>query len=381
MSENINILQITGSESFGGVSSIIYNYFSCMGNSNIKFDFLSPRKSSFESKRSVIEKNNNSIYELGINTRGFKYYCNVYRKMRDFLKNKEYDIVHINSGLVLYNAILAKVAKKYSNSVVIVHSHSAYKRKGIKKIICNILKYVITSNADYYFACSKEAASSMFSKKVIKQKKYIIINNGIIVRDYLFNEEKRNLIRTELGIDNNCILLGNVARLTPVKNHDFMINLLETLLKKNDNYKLIFVGDGELKEKLKTIVSEKNLNDKVIFTGMKSNVPDYYSAMDVFLFPSFSEGLGMSAIEAQANGLECIASNTIPKDVKITDLLSFANLNDYDEWSKIIMNIVPNLNHRTDYNEIIDKSEYNVEKQSRYLANLYFSIMNKENKK
>ena len=165
MNTHLKVLIINASETYGGVSAVLYNYYHYMDKSNLSFDFLSPKVNSFLIKKEEIEKNNDKLYALNIKKDGYKFYIEAYHKLKDFFSEHKYDIIHINSGLVFYNALVAYTARKYSKARIIVHSHSAYEKQGIKKILSIIAKKIIEIEADYYLACSIEAANTMFSKK------------------------------------------------------------------------------------------------------------------------------------------------------------------------------------------------------------------------
>lgn len=378
MTTKKKILIVNASTSYGGVTALLYNYYTYMDKSKLSFDFLSPRKSSFEIKKDEIISNGDMLYGLNIKKRGPFFYISLYKKMKRFLKVNKYDIIHINSGIILYNAIVSYVAKKYSNSKVIVHAHSAYRMSGIKKIICLFLKEMIRKNADYYFSCSTEAAVGMFPKRIVNQKLYKIINNGIDPNKYLYNKKIRNSIRKSLGINNECIVLGNVARLTQVKNQKFLIELMQILKNSEKNFKLLIVGEGTLRNRLEKLVSEKKLNDSVIFTGLKENVADYYSAMDVFLLPSFSEGFGLTALEAQVNGLFCIVSDGVPNSIKVTPL-AFRERLDLNTWKERIISFNDAIGHsRTEFVNLIMESQYNILNESKKLEEIYLNARNTE---
>ena len=380
MKKKNKILIINASSSYGGVSSLLYNYYIHMDKTNLSFDFLSPKKSSFELKEKEITSNGDSIYGLNIKKTGIMFYIELCIKLKKFLRKKNYDVIHINSGITLYNAIVSYVSRKTTTSKIIVHSHSAYKRNYIEKIIDLISKQIIKNNSNYFFACSIEAAEAMFSKKIIKNNLYKIINNGINPNNYKYNEKKRNKIRKELGITKKCVVLGNVARLTEVKNQKFLIKLMEELSVNNEEFKLLIIGDGELKEELKEMVEESNLVQKVIFTGLKENVNDFYNAMDIFLLPSFSEGFGLTALEAQTNGLYCLVSDGVPSSINITPLITREKL-DRKLWLNKILYFSKKLNHnRNDNINIIKKSDYNILIENKKLKEIYLKIGDKEEK-
>ena len=138
-------------------------------------------------------------------------------------------------------------------------------------------------------------------------------------------------------------MLGHTGRLADIKNQSFLIELMPELLKKREDAKLILLGDGDDREMLEEKVNTLNLKDNVIFAGSVCNVQDYLSAMDVFVFPSLYEGMPLSILEVQANGLPCVISDTVPPDVFLTDLIHPLSLNgSKDKWIETILSVKRN---------------------------------------
>ena len=376
MENQLKVLLVNASEKFGGVSSVLYNYYINMKSDTINFTFLSPRRTSFEIKKNEISANGDIVSELGANGKGILYYFNVSKKFKIFLENNNFDIIHINSGLLFYNAMISVLAKKNSKSVVIVHSHSSGSYKGLKKILSFFAKKIITDYSDYYFACSDKAAYNMFSKKIINDGRVRIINNAINVKKFKYNAIEREKIRNELNISDECIVIGNVSRLTPVKNHNYMLKIVKTMKNDNADVKLLLIGSGELEEELKNSVHKMQLDNNVIFLGMKDDVFRYYSSIDVFILPSFYEGLPLSGIEAQSNGLRCIFSTNVSRESDVSGLVKFLDINDdnVNEWCTEIKNF-KNVD-RADYERIVKNSGYDIKIEAKKMLDFYKKIAN-----
>ena len=182
---------------------------------------------------------------------------------------------------VLCCAIAAKQARV---KLVIVHSHSSGMYSKRKRFFANIFAPLLTVYADKYCACSKLAAENLFSKHIIRENKYKIINNAIETRKFLYNQDVRSEIRNKLGI-NDEIIVGHVGRFVEVKNHSFLIEVFKEIKKQLPNSKLLLVGDGELKSQIQDKVAEFGLSDSVIFAGQRSDTYRYYQAMDLFVLP------------------------------------------------------------------------------------------------
>ncbi len=139
-------------------------------------------------------------------------------------------------------------------------------------------------------------------------------------------------MRQELGIAKDTFVLGHIGRITVPKNHQFLVELFAGYHKENPNSKLLLVGDGELFETVQQQCTQLGISDTVIMVGSKTNTEDYYQAMDVFVFPSLWEGLGIVAIEAQANGLTCLVSKNVPKEAILTENTKVLSLQSRGVW-------------------------------------------------
>ena len=183
--------------------------------------------------------------------------------------------------------------------------------------------------ANLQLACSKEAGEWLFGNT-----QFIVLNNGIDVSKYVFNQNIREEYRKILGFSDE-LVLGHVGRFSNQKNHNFLIDIFYEIIKINKKSKLILIGTGELENEIKEKVESLSLKEKVIFLGARADVNKIMQAMDVFILPSLFEGLPVVGVEAQASGLPCIISDTVSKDVKITDSVLQISLSlPPEEWGK-----------------------------------------------
>lgn len=285
-----------------------------------------------------------------------------------FSNNKDYHVVHMNASSK--NFLLLKYAKKYNIPIRIAHSHNIdfQTKNSFKKIIGNILKYPMKKYATDYFACSKLASDWLFGKNA----KVKIIHNAVDYSKFKYNEEIRNKIRKELKISKKDLLIGHVGRFTNQKNHSFLIDIFNEIHKQNKNTKLLLIGIGEKEQEIKEKVSTLNLTNNVIFSGFQSNVNEQMQAMDIFLFPSKYEGLGIVLIESQASGLPSFTSDkVVPKEAQISNLLQYISLEKSPkEWADIILN--SNLN-RIDIEQQIKNKGYLIEQTAKQLEDFYLN--------
>jgi glycosyltransferase involved in cell wall biosynthesis len=220
------------------------------------------------------------------------------------------------------------------------------------------------------FACSKAAGDWMFGRDT----KYEVINNAIDIDKFKFNQIKRDKIRKELGCSDKFVV-GHVGRFDYQKNQEFIISLLPRLQAFRNNLQVVFVGEGEDLERIKALANDNNVEDICIFLGSRSDVSDLYNAFDAFVLPSRFEGLGIVAIEAQANGLSCFVSDNLPIDVKICPNLNMISLLDEEEWVRQI-NLCDGKRRLSNFEEL-ERAGYSIEKKAVKLQSFYENVEEK----
>lgn len=309
MSKKIKVLHVQLTKNFGGIESLLTNVYANIDRTKYQFDFIATAEKPYQKK---LKRMGGNIYLVP----SIKQIISYISQFNQILNNN-YDIVHFhkNSAANIVPVLLAKY--HFTHPKIIIHSHNTSPSMNniglliLHKLNCSFLDEI----ADEKVACANAAANWMFRKKNDVQ----IINNGINIDKFTYSYKARNLIRRELHISPDTFILGNVGRFSEQKNQSFLIDIFNAFEKKVPNSKLILVGDGHLLKKIQKKVIALGLGSKVIFTGRQSNIPDYLSAMDVFVMPSLYEGLPISAVEAQAEGLQVLLSDTISKEVILTN--------------------------------------------------------------
>ena len=248
-------------------------------------------------------------------------------------------------------------------------------------MIKNLLQYPIRRTADCFFACSIPAGKWLFGKKVVNSNRFKVLKNAIDTKKYTFDYEKRIRIRNEFGITEDAFVVGHVGRFVDVKNHTFLIDIFKEITNKNNNAILLLVGEGELKASIKNKAISLGLSNKVVFTGLRDDIPNILSAMDVFVFPSLFEGLGIVAVEAQAAGLHTICADTIPSEARITDLFHYISLNEpAEKWADSIKKYDNGYKRENMQNEIV-KAGYDIDASVKWLEIFYEKINSVANRR
>ena len=214
------------------------------------------------------------------------------------------------------------------------------------------MKYLVEKYATLGIAVSTQAAISLFGPKWNTDNRYRIIQCGINVD--LFNKVvDKETVRKKLGIKSNSHVIGHVGRFSEAKNHPFIIDVFSEILKIDSSIRLLLVGDGENLIDIKRLAQKKKVEDKIIFTGLRSDIAELLlGAIDIFLIPSLWEGLGLVIIEAQAAGLPCVLSDTIPNEADIIpELICRIPLSEgAKQWAKKIINFY-DMKHRQEISQ------------------------------
>lgn len=269
----------------GGVESVVMNYYRNIDRDKIQFHFLCDEDST-DIPYDEIEKLGGKVIVIPPYQKLFKYQKELYK----IFKENKYKIVH--SHINALSVFPLRVAKKAGVPIRIAHSHSTSNKKEWKKnIVKNILRPFSKVYANKFFACTKHAGEWLFGKKIIERKELNVINNAIDLKKFEFSEKIREDLRKEFGIKEDTIVIGHIGRFMKQKNHDFLIDVFNELIKKDENSILILIGQGPLLNDMKQKVRDLKIEDKVKFIGQVTDVEKYYNIMDVFLFPSIYEGL------------------------------------------------------------------------------------------
>ncbi len=346
----------------GGVEKVIINYFSNMDNVN-DYDLHVVTQGESDSKcLNEFQRLNFTIHTV---TKKSVSLIKNYKDIKKILKKNKFDIVHCHMTTTNFLPLL--YSKLSGVKVRISHSHLT---NGNRKIGLAEKIYIFLTKIEskFKFACSKEAAKYLFGNK----KDTEIINNAIDLEKYVFNETLRKEKRQELNIENKTVI-GHIGRFVEQKNHNFIIDVFDKLYKENNNFHLILVGIGELENEIKEKVNNLGLNNAVSFLETRDDINELLNAFDVFILPSLYEGLGIVLIEAQANGLKCIASSNTPKEVEVTDNIKLLDLK-VEQWVNEIKKIKKDYKRDNNIKQISNKG-FDIKNEANRLDSIYKELM------
>ena len=366
--KQIRVLHVITGMGSGGAESLIMNIFRNIDRDKIMFDFL--LRSNENIYKEEIENLGGKIYTTSTYP---KHILKNYKETKTFFNtHKEYDIVHVHGNAFIYITPLI-LATKNNLKCRIMHSHNTNTRKPYYRIIHEFNKLFIDKLCTNYLACSNEAGKWMFNSR-----KFKIIKNGVEVDKFIFNTEYRKKIRKEFKISEKTTVIGHIGRFTDCKNHNYIVDIFKEYLNINEDSKLILVGEGPLLEEIKMKVDRIGIKNKVIFTGVRKDVNEILSAIDCFLFPSKFEGLALAMVEAQSAGVPCIISNTITKEIDLTDLIERKSIDiSPKEWAISLNNKLEKCTERRNMLKQITLSGYNVNISAENIEEFYLSQINK----
>ncbi|MBO5143532.1 MAG: glycosyltransferase family 1 protein [Clostridia bacterium] len=331
MAEPIRILHVVQRMEAGGTQALLMNLYRNIDRSKVQFDFL-------------VEYEDKEFYDDEILSLGGKIYYTNLRKDFNILKFKKklkeilngeykYKIMHVHAFTIGFFCL--QTAKKCGVPVRIAHSHNNETVHDAKYFLKRIMQKIYPIYATDLFACSNEAGKYLFGKK-----EFNVLTNAIDAKKFIFNSENRDKIRKELNIENSFVV-GHVGRLHPQKNHEYLLKVFSELKKEKENAKLLLIGNGPLEEQIQEKVESLGLKDDVLFLKNRKDMNVIYQGMDVFVFPSLFEGLGIVAIEAQASGTPVVCSDRLPPETEVTSIYKRLSLDDAPEiWAKECLDIV-----------------------------------------
>lgn len=325
MEQPIRVLHILHSMNRGGAENAIMNYYRNIERDKIQFDFLVTEQNHMQFEDEILGMGGR-IFRVPLLTmkNPFPYLKSVYAF---FKAHPEYKIVHSHTSSK--SVFPLGIAKLCDIPVRCSHSHSSMAENGLSGLIRKALMPFLKITATDMLSCGNQAAIYLYGEKSFNDGNVKIFKNVIETEKFRFNAEKRKEIRTQLGIEDGTILLGHTARFDPVKNHPFDIEILSELKKSGQKTKLLLVGKGTEEEiyTIKQKAQNYNVYNDIIFTGVVPNVYDYEQAMDIFLLPSFNEGLPLSIIEAQVSGLPCFTTKyRVSIECSVTNLVTYLPL-------------------------------------------------------
>lgn len=335
------ILQVTSIMDRGGAEMMLMDLVRYLHN-DFRFIFLVVSKKGSRPKGDFDDE----LKSLGIEIHyidavwdvGIKEFSRQFKAVIE--KIGHIDVVH--SHLNSKGGIISKCAAKAGIKKIIVHSHAKLRFDGsiISKIAnyteLYLQRYWINKYATDYFGCSKEALASLFTKKHCESEKAKVIHNAIDLEK--FSRYSGETIRDELNIPNDAFVIGTVGRIAKVKKYELAADVIKTLWEKGFDCHYIVAGRKQTDSSVNYLFEKLSKDPRFHYVGVREDLPTLYHGFDLYLGTSVREGLGLTVVEAQASGVNCILSNGFPKLCDVgANLVSFIDGNDPQKWADFIM--------------------------------------------
>ena len=364
--EEIKILQLITTLVSGGVQKVVLEYADKVRNYGIRFDYAVQGRGNNVIEQKVVGAGS----EIFVFPEIKKHPILFTKKFYAFLKkHPEYKVVHVHQNFV--NVIPLTVARFAGVKTRISHSHNSYNASSrFTMVLRSVISRFIYWNATDLWACSENAYQWLYKGK---DKNKYILHNAVDCEKYTFNLEKRNTLRDVLGIDKQefvCITVGTICNR---KNQAFLIRLMAKKAA-NNRVKMLIVGEGEMQWELETQAKKLGLTNDILFLGDRADVPDLLSASDCFILASKSEGLPLSAVEAQINGLPCLLSSMITEEVSFSGKVHFLPINntDLELWLNKIELLQQSHDSRNGLlRQVVCDSRFDIEREAKLLSLKY----------
>lgn len=357
----------------GGTDRYVYNY--CTRINDIHFDYA-----SVINKEGILEQ---PLKDTGASVLKYprigKGIIGNFMAFYHFMKEGKYDAIHVH---LCYSSFIPLLAAKLCGiRTRISHSHFANipestKKKVLRLFTTKLAKMFATDLA----ACGVDAAKWLWGEKDYNLGKVKVHNNAIDTELYKFSNQKRGEIRSTFGIADSTLVVGHVGRISDQKNQKRLVRIFGEIVKRNPDSILMMVGYIDQNYELDPIIRELGITNKVMTLGVRSDVPDLLNAMDVFVFPSKFEGLPFTLVETQCNGLPCVCSDAVTKDVNFSNSIQFISLAESDEkWAKKAIDESSRIRNKDAVQHVINAG-YDLQTEAGKLSEYYCQLIKKNGK-
>lgn len=372
MSQKIRILHFNNSiDKNSGVMNVIMNYYRNINRNKIQFDFMYFNDTESDFKEEILSLGG-KVYKISNPKIGRKYKLEIEKEFIDIRTFYSYSTMHIHEMYMSF--IYSPIALKTGFKNIIGHSHSTkYSSHVIGKIRNFMIKKIFKRKFTHQISCTEESAKFSFGKKY---ESTLILKNAIKIENFKYNSNLNHKIRMDLGLLNKKVI-GHVGRFSKEKNHKFIINTFEKVLRTDDQWHLVLIGEGSEKIKVKKLVDRKKIKNNVTFLKYQENINEYYNIFDVFIFPSLFEGLGLVGVEAQTSGCYTLMNKKLPKELDVYNY-NRLSLKESKKWVSSILGYYPNDQSRENGYYASKISGYNITESAEILQKYYIEMEIKE---
>lgn len=346
-----------------GMTNVIFNLYGAMDRRDITVDYVAVNEPDPEYVRQI----NAGGGQVFILRRTFPNVVGYYVGLRRLIRRGKYDIVHAHGNSATL-ALEMRAARSAGCPVRIAHSHNTTCRY---RLLHKMLTPAFGRDCTHRLACGTDAGKWLYGKA-----DFTVLHNGVDTERFAFDPRTRARIREQFGIRDGDVVIGHVGAFVAAKNQSFLADVFDALAENEESYRLMFVGDGPLRHAVERKMAELHPEDKVIFVGNTDWVEEYLSACDLIVMPSLFEGLPLTLIEEQANGLSCIVSDNITREADKTGKLVFLPLScGAAKWAETVRQVSAK-QHRTEEDariaaETVARCGYDIRTNAQELKRYY----------
>ncbi|BAZ54066.1 group 1 glycosyl transferase [Nostoc sp. NIES-4103] len=378
---SIRILHVVGGMNRGGIETWLMHILRHIDRDRFHMDFLvhTTQPCAYDEE---IRALGSKIIPCLHPSRPWLYAKNFKRILHEY---GSYDIVH--SHVHHFSGYVLRLAKQAGVPICIAHSHNDTSLKeavaGLyRQLYLILMKRWITQYATLGLAASRKAAVNLFGSSWQTDKRWQTFSYSIDLLPF-HNQIDRQALRAELGIPPEAFVIGHVGRFEQQKNHQFLLDIVAEIAKQEPKMHLLLIGDGLLRPDIEQKAIQMGLADRVIFTGLRPDVPRLMlGAMDIFLFPSLHEGLGLVLVEAQAAGLVCVFSDVVPDEADVVKpLVQRMSLSESAfTWAKTVLAAKASAATISQANALlaVEESPFNIEVGVKKLEEIYQTTLSKQ---
>jgi len=299
-------------------------------------------------------------------------------RLAKFLKQKKVDILHMHPGAFVFGCLAGAMVR--TPALVYTEHGRAVVEEKVRLIEDRISGFFV----DRMIAVSRDLEKYLVEVVHLPAQKICTVINGIRTEKFQRREKSEQILK-EFNISGDCKVIGTVSRLDAVKDQLNMIKAFQLVNEKIPDSKLLLVGEGLMREKLTEYIEQNKLNEKVIITGLRGDVPEMLNIFDLFVLSSLSEGTSVSLLEAMAARLPAVVTNVggnpdiidhginglvvEPKDTRALAGAMLEILKDSDKYERFSRAAI----------EKVEK-DYSIEKMVNTYTEIYFQILRKKRK-
>lgn len=343
------VLCILSGMNAGGAETFIMKIYRNLDRTKYQIDFCINVKEKCFYEDEIVAMGG-KLYRIPSKSENLKEFR---RQLATVVRSNSYHyVLRITSSALGFMDL--KIAKKAGALVCCARSSNASDGGSLKSKVCHKLGTLFYGRyPDVKIAPSDLAAKYTFGKKAYESGDVKMLHNGIDMKVFHYYPEQRETIRREFDVDVNTKLIGHIGRFDEQKNHVFLLEIFQKIQTIVPDTKLLLIGKGMMEDSIRQKACELGITEKIVFAGVRSDIPYLLSAMDVFVFPSLYEGMPNTVIEAQATGLPCVIADTITREADITGLVKYLPLDDANIWAEKVLSVM-NSNRVETYSSFIE---------------------------